>query len=184
MNEYIEEKQDEFSKAVQFFVKEISSIRTGRANPNLLDGIEVEAYGTKTPINGVASITVPDGQSILLAPWDKGILKEIEKAVVDADLGVSVTNEGEQVRLVVPKMTEENRKDLVKKLNEKHESSRVTLRKIRDEIKQKIERAEKEKGITEDDKFLFIKELDEEVGKKNDELKEIKDKKEGDIMTI
>ncbi len=184
MNTYITKKQGEFEKVIAFFQHEISSVRTGRANPNLLEGVQVEAYGVKTPINGVASITVPDAQSILLAPWDRSIVKELEKAIIGADLGVSVTNEGDKVRLVVPKMTEENRKELVKKINEKQEAARVKIRQVRDEIKQDIEKAEKDKEIAEDDKFRFIKELDEEVAKRNDELKEIRDKKEKDIMTI
>ena len=184
MNEYISAKEGEFIKAIDFFKKEIASIRTGRANPNILEGIQVDAYGAKTPINGVASVNVEDGQSISISPWDKNVIKEIEKALVDADLGVSVTNEGDKIRLVMPKMTEENRIGLVKKLNEKQESARIAIRQTREEIKNSIEQAEKDKEISEDDKFRFIKELDEETGKQNDMLKEIRDKKEAEIMTI
>ena len=184
MNEYITTKEGEFIKAIDFFKKEIASIRTGRANPNILEGIQVDAYGAKTPINGVASVNVEDGQSISISPWDKNVIKEIEKALVDADLGVSVTNEGDKIRLVMPKMTEENRIGLVKKLNEKQESARIAIRQTREEIKNSIEQAEKDKEISEDDKFRFIKELDEETGKQNDALKEIRDKKEAEIMTI
>jgi len=184
MNQYIEQKQEDFNKAIEFFKKEISSLRTGRANPNILDGIQVDSYGTKTPLNGVASINVPDGQSIVLAPWDKNIIKEIEKAVVEANLGVGVVNEGDKIRINIPKMTEENRKDLVKKLNEKNEAAKISLRKTRDEIKSEIENDEKNKEITEDDKFRFIKELDEEINRQYDILKELRDSKESDIMTI
>ncbi|PLX27435.1 ribosome recycling factor [Candidatus Parcubacteria bacterium] len=184
MNQYIEAQKDEFSSALEFFKKEISNLRTGRANPNILEGVQAESYGVKTPLNGLASITVPDGQSILVAPWDKNIIKEIEKAIADADLGFSIVNEGEKIRLTVPKMTEENRLAIVKKLNEKNEETRIKFRKIRDEIKTAIEKAEKDKEITEDDKFLFIKELDEEVVKQNSALKDLRDKKESDIMTI
>lgn len=184
MNQFIESKQDDFNKAIDFFKKEIGSLRTGRANPNMLEGVQVEAYGAKTPLNGVASISVPDGQSIVIAPWDKNILKEIEKALVEADLGVGVVNEGDKVRLTIPMMTEENRKDLVKKLNEKQEAARISLRKIREEIKSDIESAEEEKAMAEDDKFRFIKELDEFMLERNEEVKNIRDKKEKDIMTI
>jgi ribosome recycling factor len=184
MNQYIQAQQEEFVKAINFFKKEIARLRTGRANPNVLDGIQVEAYGTKTPLNGLATINVPDGQSILVSPWDKNVLKEIERAIVGANLGLGVINEGDKIRLTVPKMTEENRKELVKKLNEYKEASRITIRQIRDEIKESIEQAEKTKEIPEDDKFRFIKELDEEVSKKNTELGEIRDKKEEEIMTI
>jgi len=184
MNQFIESKQEEFNKAIDFFKKETGSLRTGRANPNMLEGVQVEAYGTKTPLNGVASISVPDGQSIIISPWDKSILKEIEKALVEADLGVGVVNEGDKVRLTVPMMTEENRRDLVRKLNEKQEAARIALRKIREEIKSDIESAEEAKEIAEDDKFRFIKELDEFMAEQNEAVKNIRDKKEKDIMTI
>ncbi len=184
MNKYIEGKQNNFTQAVDFFKKEIVNLRTGRANPNVLEGVQAESYGVKTPLNAMASITVPDGQSIVLTPWDKNVLKDIEKAVVDADLGFGVVNEGEKIRLTVPKMTEENRLDIVKKLNERQENARVSLRKIRDDIKSSIEQAEKDKEISEDDKFRFIKELDDEIAKQNDILKGVRDKKEEEIMTI
>ncbi len=184
MNIYTQAKEEEFEKIIDFFKKEIATIRTGRANPGILDGVEVESYGVKTPLNGLASITVPDAQSIVVAPWDKNIIKEIEKAIIGANLGVGVNNEGEQIRLTVTKMTEENRKELVKKLNEKLEAARISIRHLRDDIKTAIESAEKNKDIGEDDKFIFIKEMDEEVAKYNNKLKEIRDGKEREIMTI
>jgi len=184
MNDYIQAKEGEFIKTIDFFIKEIANIRTGRVNPNILEGVRVDAYGAKTPINGVASVTVPDGSSIVIAPWDKNVIKEIEKAIIDANLGVSVTNEGDKIRLTMPKMTEENRIELVKKLNEKQEIARISIRQTREDIKNSIEQAEKDKEITEDEKFRFIKELDEETGSRNDRLKEIRDKKETEIMTI
>lgn len=184
MNQYIQEKGGEFERVIEFFKKEISTLRTGRANPNIFDSIQVEAYGTMTPLNGVAAINVVDGQCITVAPWDKGVIKAVEKAIVDADLGVSVVNEGAQIRVTVPKMTEENRRDLVKKLNERHEHSRISIRQVREEIKNNIEKAEKDKEVTEDEKFKYLKELDEEIVKKNNQVKEIRDKKEKEIMTI
>lgn len=184
MNNYIQAKQGEFQKVLEFFKKDISVLRTGRANPSVLDGILVDAYGAKTPLNGVGSITVSDARSMVISPWDKSVLKDIEKAIVEANLGFGVVNEGDKIRLTLPMMTEENRRDLVKKLNEKMEGARVNLRKVRDEIKADIETAEGDKEISEDDKFRFLKELDEEVKAKNDEVKNIRDKKEEDIMTI
>lgn len=184
MNDYINEKHVEFGNAIEFFKKEISTIRTGRANPGILDSVQVEAYGVMSPLNGVASISVPDGSSILVTPWDKNVLKDIEKAITEAALGLGVNNDGDKLRLSVPKMTEENRKDLVKLLNEKQEETRIVVRKVRDDIKTNIEGAEKEKEISEDEKFSYIKELDDEVGKINDNLKSIRDEKEKDIMTI
>ena len=184
MNTYIEEKGEDFEKILDFFKKDISVIRTGRANPAVLEGIFVEAYGVKTPLNGVANINVADSQSLLVAPWDKGVIKDVEKAIVEADLGLGVVNDGEKIRLSVPQMTEENRKDLVKKLNEKMEKARISVRQLRDDIKETVEKDEKEKEITEDDKFAHIKELDEKIREFNDEVKSIRDSKESDIMTI
>jgi ribosome recycling factor len=184
MNQYIQAKNSDFTKAIDFFKKEISHLRTGRANPNMLDGIQAEAYGARTPLNGLANINVSDGHSITVAPWDKSVLKDIEKAIVEADLGVGVINEGDKVRITIPVMTEENRRELVKKLNEKMEECRISFRQIRDEIKTDIEKAEKNKEISEDDRFRFIKELDDIVAKKNEEIKEIRDKKDAEIMTI
>lgn len=184
MNQYIQSKQGELAKIIDFFKKDISALRTGRANPSILDGILVEAYGVKTPLNSLASITVPEARSIVISPWDKNIIKDLEKSLVAADLGLNPVNEGDKVRLVVPLLTEENRKDLVKKLNEKMENSRISLRQIRDEIKELIEGAFDAKSINEDDKFRFFKELDEEISRRNDELKKLKDKKEEEIMTI
>ncbi|OIO52531.1 MAG: ribosome recycling factor, partial [Parcubacteria group bacterium CG1_02_44_65] len=174
----------DFSKTIDFFKKDIASLRTGRANPGVLDGILVEAYGAKTPLVGLASITVPEARSIVVSPWDKNITKEVEKAITAAALGLNPVNEGDKIRLVVPQLTEENRKELVKKLSEKMETGRISLRQTRDEIKEAIEAGFKNKEMSEDDKFRFIKELDEEVSRRNDELKKIKEKKEEEIMTI
>lgn len=184
MNAYLQSKQEDFTKVIDFFKKDISSLRTGRANPNALDAVQVEAYGTKQSVNAVSGITVPDGRSILVSPWDKTILKDIEKALSEANLGFGVVNEGDKIRLTIPAMTEENRKEIVKKLNEKLEESRVRVRQVREEVKSAIEKAEVDKEVNEDDKFRFIKELDEQVAKLNGELKEIRDKKEQEIMTI
>jgi len=184
MNKYIQIKQDDFVKAIDFFKKDISNLRTGRANPAILDNIQVEAYGVKTPLTGLASINVPEARSLVITAWDKNITKDIEKAIISANLGLSVVNEGDKIRITIPQLTEENRRELVKKLNEKMETARISLRQTRDEIKELIETAFKDKEISEDDKFRFIKELDEATIKRNDEVKEIKDKKEEEVMTI
>jgi len=184
MNKYIYEKQKELNKVIKFFNKELTNIRTGRANLSLLNNIFVNSYGVKTNLNSLASLNIQDGQSIIIVPWDKNIIKDIEKAIVEANLGLGVTNEGEQIRVTVPKMNEENRKEIVKKVNDKMEGSRISFRQIRDEIKNDIENSAKEKDIDEDSKFKFIQELDEEIKKKNNELKKLRDKKEQEIMSI
>lgn len=184
MNQYLQNKQNEFANALEFFKREIATLRTGRANPAVLDSVQVEAYGVMNPLNTVANIAVADGRSIIIVPWDKGVIKSIEKGIIDAGLGFGVVNEGDKVRLTVPPLTEENRKELVKKLNEKMEKARINLRQARDQVKTLIEKAFEEKEISEDDKFRFMKELDEFSAKKNDELKDIRDRKEKDIMEI
>ena len=184
MNQYLEAKQKDFINALDFFRKEISALRTGRANPAVLDAVQVEAYGVMNPLNAVSNIAVADSRCILIAPWDKGVIKSIEKAIVEADLGLGVVNEGDKIRLTVPPLTEENRKDLAKKLNEKMEKTRIILRGARDNVKNAVEKAFADKEISEDDKFRFIKELDEFSAKKNDELKDARDRKEKDIMEI
>lgn len=184
MNQYLEEKQGDFASALDYFKKDINSLRTGQANPNVLDAVQVEAYGVLNPVNAVGNISVADNSSITIAPWDKGVIKAIEKAIIAADLGLGVVNEGDKIRLTVPPLTEENRRDLVKRLNEKMEKTRIILRTVRDDIKDLIETAFTEKEISEDDKFRFMKELDEFSAKKNEELKNIRDQKEKSIMEI
>lgn len=184
MNIYINSKQEDFLKVIDFFKKEIARIRTGRANSSILDSVNVDAYGIKNPVNVVANISIADGNSILVIPWDKGTIKNIEKAIVDSNLGVGITNEGDKIRITIPQMTEEKRKELVKKLNKKYEKARIALRQVREDIKENIEIAFSNKDIGEDDKFSFIKELDKEISVQNDILKNIKEKKEKDIITI
>lgn len=184
MNEFLQAKQTDFNNAWEFFRKEIGTLRTGRANPGILDNVSVEAYGVMNPLNAVANIALADSRCILIAPWDKTVLKAIEKAIVEADLGLGVVNEGDKIRLTVAPLTEENRKELVKKLNEKMEHTRVILRGVRDNIKNSIEKAFEDKELSEDDKFRAMKELDEFSAKKNDELKELRDRKEKDVMEI
>jgi len=184
MNQFIQNQAVDLRRVMDFFKHEISTLRAGRANPAMLEGIVVDAYGAKTPLNGLANINVVEATSMTVTPWDKGVMKDIEKAIVEADLGLGVVNDGDKIRLNIPKMTEENRMDLVKKLNEKMEKSRISVRQVRDEIKTKIEKAMDEKEISEDDKFKFVQELDEEVKTINEKIKALRDSKESDIMTI
>lgn len=184
MNQYLQDKEEDFDKALDYFKSELSTIRTGRANPAILEGVKVEAYGIQNPLNSVASITVADAKNILVTPFDKNVIKSVEKGITDANLGVGVINDGDKIRITIPALTEENRKELVKRLNEKMEKTRINLRQARDSVKSEIESAYDEKEMSEDDKFRFIKELDEYTAKKNQELKDIRDRKETEIMAI
>lgn len=174
----------EFDRAIEHFQQDISTLKTGRANPALLDNVKVQAYGTLTPLNQVASISVPEARSIIISPWDKGVLKEIEKAIIEADLNISPVNEGDKIRLVIPQMTEESRRDIVKLLNQKAEHARITIRTTRDEVKERILAAEKNKEFGEDTRYQLIDELDTLTGKYNDQIKSLSAEKEQEIMTI
>ncbi len=184
MNIYLEQKQEEFQKVIDFFKKEISKLRVGRASAAILEGVFVEVYGTRMPVQGVANINIQDSKNMTVEPWDKSVLKEVEKAISDAQLGVNINDDGEKIRITLPQITEETRKELTKKLNEKLEQARISVRQVREEVKKEIEEAEKNKDITEDDRYDFIEELDKEVDRVNNELKDIRDKKEEDIMTV
>ena len=184
MNQYLQAKKEEFAKVVDFFKKEIGSLRTGRASSAMLDNVQVEAYGIKNQLVSVASVSVSDARSIVISPWDKSVIKDVEKALVEADLGLGIVNEGDKIRLTVPVMTEENRKNLVKKLNEMMEGSRVSVRQVREAVKKSIEAAEEDGSIGDDEAERFSEELEAEVKKINDELKAVRDKKEQEIMTI
>ncbi|PKM87850.1 ribosome recycling factor [Candidatus Falkowbacteria bacterium HGW-Falkowbacteria-2] len=184
MNDFLSTRQADFEGTVDFFRRDIASLRTGRANPAVLDNIQVEAYGVMNALNAVANISVSDARSISIAPWDKTVSKAIEKAIIEADLGLGVMNEGDKVRLTVPALTEENRRETVKKLNEKMEKARINIRQKREDVKNMIEKAMTNKEISEDDRFRAMKELDDYVAKKNDELKELRDRKEKDVMEI
>ncbi len=184
MNQYIQNHQSDLQGVIDFFKKDISSIRTGRANPAILDNVLVESYGSKVPLQQVGNISVVDASCMTISPWDKNVLKDIEKGIVEADLGVSPVNEGDKIRISIPQPTEEDRKDRVKKINEKLEQAHVKIRQIRDEIKKSIEQAESDKEIAEDDKFKFIKEMEEEIKNYNNQLQEVRDNKEKEVMTI
>ncbi|OGF31231.1 ribosome recycling factor [Candidatus Falkowbacteria bacterium RIFOXYD2_FULL_35_9] len=184
MNQYLKNIQPEVDKTIEHFKQELSSIRTGRANPTMIERVNVIAYGTPTPLMQLASIAVPEARSMRVEPWDKSLTKEIEKALVSADLGVSVSIDGSVVRVTMPLMTEENRRDLIKILKEKLEHTRISIRSIREKTKEDIVSAEKNKQITEDDKFDFQKELDKEVENWNKKLNDMAEAKEKEVMTV
>lgn len=184
MSEQINKAEQEFNKTIEFLQNEIISIRTGRAHPSLVDKVFVNAYGAKTPLNQLASLNVPESNVIVVAPWDKSIVGEIEKAIRESDIGINPVNEGGLIRLVIPKLTEETRKDLIKILNKKLEQAKIGLRQIRDKIRDEIMDLEKNKDISQDEKFDLLKKLDEKIVEFNDKIKEIGERKEEEVMRI
>ncbi|MFA6428380.1 MAG: ribosome recycling factor [Candidatus Buchananbacteria bacterium] len=174
----------EFEKAITHVKSDISGLRTNRANPDMVEKVVVEAYGTPTPLVQLASIAVPEARSIVIMPWDKSLLKDIEKGILAANLGLNPVNEGTQLRISMPQLTEESRKDLVKLLNQKLEQGRQVIRKLRDKIREEINATEKAKEISEDKKFELLKELDEKTQEFNEKIKKIGEEKEKEITTI
>lgn len=184
MNDFIKKREEEFKGAIEHFKKELASIRAGRANPAMIENIMVESYGAKTPLKQLSSIMAQEARTMVVQPWDKSLLKEIEKAITYANLGLSVAVDSAVVRVNVPQMTEENRRDLVKLMNEKMEAAKVGVRSVREKVKEEIMTAFRASGITEDDKYKFVEELDKKVGELNKELQEIAGQKEKEIMNI
>src|SRR3989344_1186172 len=180
----IDNHKKDFDKAIEHFIGDISTLKTGRANPAVLDLIKVESYGTFMPINQLASVAVPEPRSILIQPWDKSLVNNIDKAIRESDLGLSSINEGDKIRIVIPQMTEEARKEIVKSLHKKMEEARIAIRSARDEIKEKILEAEKNKEFGEDEKYNLIEKLDKTTGDYNNKIKEAGEKKEKEIMTV
>ncbi|NUM25414.1 MAG: ribosome recycling factor [Candidatus Buchananbacteria bacterium] len=174
----------ELDKSLENLNNDLATMRVGRANPMIVENILIEAYGAKTPLKQLASISVPEARTILIQPWDKTISKDIEKGIVLANIGINPVNEGAQIRLSVPPLTEESRKELVKAVGEKMEKAKIAIRQIRDKVRDDIAKQEKNKEITEDDKYALQKKLDDLVKEYNEKIKLVGEKKEKEIMTI
>ncbi|MFA6254515.1 MAG: ribosome recycling factor [Patescibacteria group bacterium] len=184
MGSLIDNYKSDFGRVIDNLTGELATLRVGRANPIMVENIFVQAYGVKTPLKQLASITVPEARTILIQPWDKTITKDVEKAIFEANIGISPTNEGAQIRLTIPPLTEESRKELTKSVGEKMEKARIAMRQIRDKVKEEIVKQEKNKEITEDDKYDLQKKLDELVKDYNEQIKKLGDKKSEEIMTL
>jgi|SaaInlV_165m_DNA_2_1040747.scaffolds.fasta_scaffold22162_2 ribosome recycling factor len=183
MSEYIDQKKEEFDKTFEMLQKELSSIRAGSASPALVESIMVDAYGNKTPIPQLASVSVPEPRQIVIQPWDASLLKSIEKAIADSDIGASPVNEGEVIRIVIPPLTEERRDDFVKQTKKKCEDSKVRIRTTRESIKDAIHKAEKDKEITEDEKYRHVEKLDAAIREHQDKVDSICQQKETEIRS-
>lgn len=181
---YIQDSKGMFSKAIEFFKNDITSLRTGRANTAIVDGVMVEAYGVRQPLKAVASITVQDAKTLAVEPWDKSIVGAVESALRAAPIGINPVNDGRLIRLPLPELTQDRRKELVKVLSQKMEAARVSIRKVREEVKELIEMAEDGGEIAEDEKFKQLEELEKVVKEYNDKVKELGEEKEKEINTI
>ena len=177
----LKQYEEQFNKVIERLKEDLNSIRTNRATPAILENIQIEVYGSRMPLAQLASIQAPEPKMLTVEPWDKNIIKNIEKAIQSASLGLNLVNEGTFLRITIPPMTEETRRELVKVLSDKLEHARQAIRGIRDNIKDEINKAEKTKEISEDNKFKLIEELDEMTRDYNDKAKKVAESKEEEI---
>ena len=170
-------------KALDHFEEELLNIRAGKATPNVLNGVMVDYFGSQVPVSGAASVTVPDAKTILIQPWDKNMLRPIEKAIIDSNIGLTPSNNGEMIRLSIPPLTEERRKELVKQVRGEAETARISLRNARREAVDSFKKSQKE-GMPEDeakDGETQAQKLLDKFTKKMDEILAVKEK---EIMTV
>jgi ribosome recycling factor len=172
------------NKTVESLISEFSSIRSGRANPGILDRIKVSAYEQMMPLNQVASISVPEARLIVVEPWDKSLLGAIEKALLKSDLGINPINDGKIIRLAIPPLTEERRKQYVKQAKAVAEDRKTVIRNIRREMNEKIKGEEKAKSISEDDSKKWQEKIQEITNIFIDKITKLSEEKEKEIMEV
>ena len=184
IDEILMENEEKMDKAIESLNHELARVRTGRANPAMLESVHVDYYGAKTPLNQLANIATPEANQLLVKPYDKSIIKDIEKAIMAANLGVTPNNEGEQIRITLPQLNEERRKELIKQTKQIGESARVKIRNARRDAKDAIKKLEKSSDISEDEAQGQLEDLqkttDNYVAKVDEELK----RKEQDLMEV
>lgn len=176
--------ENRMEKAISSLKKELAAIRAGRANPSLLDKIQVEYYGTATPLSQMANISTPDARSLSIQPWDKTVLADIEKAILKSDLGIIPTNDGNVIRLNIPMLTEERRKELSKLVKKDGEESKVAIRNIRRDANDELKKIEKDKEISEDDSHRIHDEIQKLTDKFIVEVDKIVETKVKEIMEV
>jgi len=171
-------------KALEDFRKELAGVRTGRANVSLLDHIRVDYHGTPMPINQLGTMTVPDPTLILISPWDPSVVPLVDKAIRTSDLGLNPATDGKVVRVPIPALTEERRKDLVKHLHKALENHRTAVRNVRRDVKEAVEKLEKEKKISEDERKRSLEELEKLTHQETKKLEDLSAAKEKEVMEI
>jgi len=171
-------------KAVEDFRRELAGVRTGRANVSLLDHVRVDYHGTQMPINQLGTVTVPDAMMLVISPWDPGAVPLIDKAIRGSDLGLNPTNDGKVVRLPIPALTEDRRKDLVKHIHKVLENHRTAMRNVRRDIKEAIEHLEKDKKASEDERKRAIEELDKLTHSETKKIEDLSAAKEKEILEL
>ena len=184
MNEVFEFAKDHMNKSIEVLKKDLNTLRTGRVSIHVLDGVNVEYYGTPTPLNQVASINAIDATTIVVSPWDKSILNDIERAIQEANVGANPNNDGNDIKLYFPPMTEEERKKQAKKAKEFGEKAKIAIRNVRREANDKIKKMFKNKEITEDDERKGLDEVQKITDEFIAKVDEIVNKKIDDVMKV
>ena len=182
INELFVDVKDRMNKAVEHYRHEVSTIRTGRASANILDVVKVDYYGTPTPLNNIAHVTVPEGQLIVIQPFDPSSLEFIEKAIMSSDVGLTPNNDGSVIRLNIPTLTEERRKDLVKVVHKIIEEGRVAVRIIRRDANDLLKKSEKDNDLSEDNLRRATDNIQEMTDEHIKNLNQIEEAKEKDIL--
>ena len=182
INELFVDVKDRMNKAVEHYRHEVSTIRTGRASANILDVVKVDYYGTPTPLNNIAHVTVPEGQLIVIQPFDPSSLEFIEKAIMSSDVGLTPNNDGSVIRLNIPTLTEERRKDLVKVVHKIIEEGRVAVRNIRRDANDLLKKSEKDNDLSEDNLRRATDNIQEMTDEHIKSLNQIQEAKEKDIL--
>ena len=184
MDESLKVYEEKMTKSYDAMIREFTAIRAGRANPHVLDKLKVDYYGTPTPIQQVGNISVPEPRMLQIQPWEKSLIKAIEKAIMTSDLGITPSNDGTVIRLVFPELTEERRKDLVKDIKKKGEAAKVAIRNIRRDANEVFKKQNKANEISEDD----MKDLETKTQKMTDkyiaDIDKAVDEKSKEIMTV
>ncbi|MEW8977261.1 MAG: ribosome recycling factor [Symbiobacterium sp.] len=182
--EIIKDAEERMKKAVELFRQDLAGMRAGRATPALLEKVRVEAYGSPVPVNNVATIEVPDPRTLVIKPWDRSLIKAIERAINASDLGLTPVNDGVVIRLNVPPMTEERRKELVKVVHKRTEEQRVAIRNIRRDANDQIKKMEKDKAISEDESRRAQDEVQKLTDRYIKESEQVMAAKEKEIMEV
>ncbi|MDD9950214.1 MAG: ribosome recycling factor [Zetaproteobacteria bacterium] len=184
MNSFVLDCERDMAKRINGLERELTRVRTGRATVTMLDGVKVEYYGSATPLNQVAAIATPDARTIVISPYEKSLIADIEKAIHIADLGIQPMNDGNVVRLAVPPLTEERRKSSAQSIKKIGEDAKIAIRKVRQDINNKVKQQEKAKEIAEDEAKRIQKDIQTETDKFVKQVDSILNHKEQEIMTV
>ena len=179
-----DEMNEKIDKTMQNYISELRSIRAGRANPHILDKVVVDYYGTPTPINNMANVSVPEARLLVISPWDKSQLKAIERAILAANIGINPNNDGHVIRLVFPELTEERRRSTVKEAKTLVEESKIVMRNARRDAIDDLKKIQKASVITEDDLKNYTEDVDKNLSKNTDEVDRLFKEKEQEILSI